>query len=75
MGQSELAPMNTPPWMDGVWTGLFFFIGFLFLDKIPVVEDSKCFPGVLNLGFIQLDDIKWEKGGVTFVGAGSHQPK
>jgi hypothetical protein len=26
-------------------------------------------------GFIQLDGIKWEKGGVTFVGAGSHQPK
>jgi hypothetical protein len=47
----------------------------LFLDNIPVVEDSKCFPGILNFGFIQLDGIKWEKGGVTFVGAGSHQPK
>jgi len=52
--QSEPAPMNTPPWMDGwmmdgVWTKHFFSLGSCSPAKLLLAEGSKCVPGVLKL--------------------------
>jgi len=47
--QSEPAPKNAPPWMDGAWTGLFFSLGSHSRGFY-----SKCVQRVLNLRFIQL---------------------
>lgn len=75
---SEPAPRNAPPLMDVARTVLtLFFIRFLFPANLPIVEgvgllESRSVPGVLELRFIQLDDLKTEKTGCgAFVGAWS----
>jgi hypothetical protein len=64
IGQSQAAPMNNnapSPCCDVVQAqNTLFFIGFVFPTNLHIAQGV---PGVLNLGFVQLDDLKMGERG------------